>query len=99
MTNKPTTEKVDLEKMKEDAKETARQAKADAKAERKKKFASAYESTKDVIIGLWQMFVFIGVCLTAGVIFRGTDDDMLKFLTLPQLSYAAYLLISKFLKK
>lgn len=86
------SDEINIKQMKQDLKEKH-------KKERRENFKNFALTTKDVIISIWQMLVFASICFMIGIIFNGTDDNTLKFLTLPAASYAAYLLISKFLKK
>lgn len=90
---------VDLQKMKDEIAEKNRKSKEEAKISRKKSRSNFFISAGNVIIGLWQVLVFASICFSTGIIFAGTDDITYKFLTVPAVSYALYLLISKFLKK
>jgi len=90
MTQEKTTN-IDIKKMK-------------AEVAAKQKLAKSEEqgfwiSTKNVIIALWQVTIFASIVFSTVIIFIGTDDNTTKILTLPAASYAAYLLLNKFLKK
>lgn len=75
-----------------------KQMKKDVKEKQKANSSSWVEDSKNVIIGISLVLIFISISYSTVIILKGTNDIVSHIMIIPQSIFALYLLISSFVK-